>query len=907
MFHPSYHAITPVLVLGDPVMMNKQHEIIQQHTPMMQQYLRIKADYPETLLFYRMGDFYELFFSDAEKVARLLDITLTARGHASGKPIPMAGVPYHAAESYMAKLVRQGLAIAICEQIGDPKTSTGPVERQVVRVLTPGTVSDAAFLPETQDNLLVALHAEGDRFGIATLDMSSGRFNVLEVYGQEALQSELERLKPAELLMSEELTFLNIPKNVRRRPPWEFEIETALRLLTEQMQTHDLAGFGCIELGVALSAAGCLLQYAKATQRGQLSHVRAIHIEQRDDSVILDAATRRNLELVSNLSGGSDNTLAAVFDHTATVMGSRLLKRWLQRPLRNQDILRARQLSIKTLLEDRRYLVLHDVLRGVGDVERIATRIALKTARPRDLMELRHTLGILPELQRRLCDCVSPLLTELAQNIDEYPELHDLLVKAIVENPPVTIREGGVIAAGYDAELDELLSLSENAGSYLTEMEMREKNRTGLSTLKVGYNRVHGFYIEISRLQASQAPADYIRRQTLKNAERFITPELKAYEDKALSSRDNALAREKMLYDGLLEKVGAAVPVLQASAAALAELDVLVNLTERADSLDLCCPELTNTFEMNITAGRHPVVESVLTHPFVPNDVVLTDQQRMLVITGPNMGGKSTYMRQIALIVLLAHIGSFIPAKCARIGSVDRIFTRIGAADDLAGGRSTFMVEMTETATILHNATAHSLVLMDEIGRGTSTFDGLSLAFACADYLANQIKAFTLFATHYFELTALADKMSFIKNVHFDATERKDAIVFLHTVHAGPANQSYGIQVAQLAGIPRAVIQIAKQKLHELENQAHAIPQKINMPMMQGDLFALPVESEAIKLLKEIDPDQLSPREALEYLYKIKKLFQQTQLEACYKEPSQELDDAFDITTSDGLEEDETW
>ncbi len=778
--------------------MNSQPETIKQHTPMMQQYLRIKADYPDTLVFYRMGDFYELFFSDAEQVARILDITLTARGQSAGKPIPMAGVPFHAAESYMAKLVKQGFAIAICEQIGDPKTSVGPVERQVVRVLTPGTVSDAAFLDASQDNLLAALHVEGDRFGMATLDMTSGRFNLVEVYGQEALQSELERLKPAELLVSEEFTLPLNAKSTSRRPPWEFEIETAIRLLTEQMQTHDLAGFGCIEMGVALAAAGCLLQYAKATQRGQLSHVRAIHVEQRDDSVILDAATRRNLELVFNLSGGVDHTLASVFDCTATVMGSRLLKRWLQRPLRDHDVLRARQASIRTLLTDRHYLALHDILRGVGDVERIAARIALKTARPRDLMELRHTLGLLPELQKRLSDCASPLLQTIASHINEYPELHDLLVKAIVENPPVTIREGGVIATGYDAELDELLSLSENAGHFLIEMEKREKERTGLSTLKVGYNRVHGFYIEISRLQASAAPADYIRRQTLKNAERFITPELKEYEDKALSSRDNALAREKMLYERLLNTVSDEVPALQASAAALAELDVLTNLAERADSLDLCCPELTDDYEINITAGRHPVVESVLSQPFVPNDVVLADQQRMMIITGPNMGGKSTYMRQIALIVLLAHIGSFIPAKAARIGAVDRIFTRIGAADDLASGRSTFMVEMTETATILHHATARSLVLMDEIGRGTSTFDGLSLAFAVAEHLAHKIKAYTLFATHYFELTALADEIPFVKNAHFDATEQEDVIIFLHTVNAGPANQSYGIQVADL-------------------------------------------------------------------------------------------------------------
>jgi DNA mismatch repair protein MutS len=840
---------------------------IKQHTPMMQQYLRIKADYPDTLLFYRMGDFYELFYEDAEKAARLLDITLTARGQSSGKPIPMAGVPYHAAESYMAKILRQGLAIAVCEQIGDPKSSSGPVERQVVRVLTPGTVTDAAFLEENQDTILAALHSEQDRFGIAILDMSSGRFYLLEVQGQEALLGELERLKPTELLISEDFA-LSLPcKGVRRRPPWEFELEMARRLLTEQMQTQDLAGFGCQAMPVALAAAGCLLQYAKATQGGQLLHIRALGVEQRDESIILDAVTRRNLELVTNLAGNEENTLAAVFDQTATAMGSRLLKRWLQRPLRQHEIIRARQQSIKTLLIDRHYLALHAVLRKVGDLERIAARIALKTARPRDLMELRHTLGILPELQRLLVSCTSSLLSEVARNINQFPELWALLTKAIVENPPITIRDGGVIAQGYDGELDELLALSENAGSFLIEMEAREKARTGLSTLKVGYNRVHGFYIEISRLQAAQVPANYIRRQTLKNAERFITPELKIYEDKALSSRDKALAREKILYDALLDTVLQVLPPLQVSAQALAELDVLTNLTERADSLDLCCPELTSQSEIHIIAGRHPVIESVLSHPFVPNDVVLDLSQRMLIITGPNMGGKSTYMRQIALIVLLAHIGSFIPAKAARIGLIDRIFTRIGAADDLASGRSTFMVEMTETANILHNATQHSLVLMDEIGRGTSTFDGLSLAFACAEYLAYELKAFTLFATHYFELTALADKIPLVKNIHFDATAQDEKIIFLHSVQQGPANQSYGIQVAQLAGIPRQVIQLAKQKLRELESQEPMAWRPLE-ELLPTAAFALP-EHTAIKLLREIKPDQLSPREALEWLYRL--------------------------------------
>lgn len=843
--------------------MIEQLEMTKHHTPMMQQYLRIKADYPETLLFYRMGDFYELFFEDARKVAQLLSITLTARGQSAGKSIPMAGVPYHAAESYIAKLLKQGLAIAICEQIGDPKTSVGPVERQVVRLLTPGTVSDAAFLQENQDNLLAAIHAEHDRFGIATLELSSGRFHLLEVQGQEALLSELERLKPTELLVSEELHFSGKVSLVRRRPPWEFEFNTALRLLNQQMQTHDLAGFGCIDMTVAISAAGCLLQYAKETQRTQLPHIRAIQAERRNESVMLDAATRRNLELTTNLSGGEANTLASVFDHTATAMGSRLLKRWLNRPLRDSAILRIRQASIKNLLTDRRYLALHEILREVGDLERILARVALKSARPRDLIELRNTISVLPGLQQQLSVCTVELLQQLAQQVGEFPHICTLLVKALVENPPVTIRDGGVIATGYDQELDELLALSENAGGFLIELEEREKKRTGLSTLKVGYNRVHGYYIEISRLQAEQAPTDYIRRQTLKNTERFITPELKAFEDKALSSREKALAREKILYDQLLEKILLDLEPLQASAKALSELDVLVNLTERADSLNLCCPELTDQPGIKIMAGRHPVVEAVLEQPYVPNDVVLDEKIKMLIITGPNMGGKSTYMRQIALIVLLAHIGSFVPAQAAQIGPVDRIFTRIGAADDLASGRSTFMVEMTETANILHNATEESLVLMDEIGRGTSTFDGLSLAYASAEYLARDIKAFTLFATHYFELTALSDEISTVKNVHFDATEQGDKIIFLHTINSGPANKSYGIQVAQLAGVPRAVIQLAKTKLQQLE---------LVSPMPTHIVVPESTEPLVVTKLKELNPDLLSARDALDILYQLKAL-----------------------------------
>lgn len=845
-----------------------------EHTPMMQQYLRIKADYPQMLVFYRMGDFYELFYDDAQKASRLLNITLTARGQSAGKPIPMAGVPFHSAESYMAKLIRQGLSIAICEQIGEPKAGAGPVERQVVRILTPGTVSDAAFLDDKQDNLLLALHAKENHYGIAVLDLSGGRFHLLEVMGDEALSSELARLKPAEILISDDhdsLLLTEYTNHIRRRAPWEFDYETAVRLLTEQMQTYDLSGFGCQELTLALCAAGSLLQYAKETQRAAIPHIRTMQIERREDSLILDAATRRNLELVTNLTGGEENTLASVLDHTQTAMGSRLLKRWLNRPLRDRETLQARQASIQQFLQLHGYASLQQTLRGVADLERILARIGLKTARPRDLVALRTTLALLPLLQEQMETYTKPHLQILKSAIRVFPEIVDLLTRAIIDNPPVTIRDGGVLARGYDAELDELLAISENAGDFLLKLEEQEKARTGLSTLKVGYNRVHGYYIEISRAQAETIPADYIRRQTLKNAERFITPELKAFEDKALSARDRALAREKMLYEALLDQLIPTIPSLQTSANALAELDVLTNFAERAMHLNWCCPELRDDPGISISEGRHPVVEAVAEQAFVPNDVQLDGKHRMLIITGPNMGGKSTYMRQIALIVLLAHIGSYVPARAATIGSIDRIFTRIGAADDLASGRSTFMVEMTETANILHNATAQSLVLMDEIGRGTSTFDGLSLAWACADYLAKGVRAFTLFATHYFELTALADEMQAVDNIHLDATEHGDKIIFLHAVKPGPANQSYGIQVAQLAGVPRSVIQKAKHKLQELEQQAYQQVVEQGAQPQQRDLFAtIEKPHPVITQLQELNPDQLSPKEALDLIYQLK-------------------------------------
>ena len=842
---------------------------------MMQQYLRIKAEHPDLLLFYRMGDFYELFFDDARKVARLLDITLTTRGESAGQPIPMAGVPCHSVEPYLAKLIRLGESVAICEQIGDPATSKGPVERRVTRIVTPGTVTDELLLEERRDNLLCAVAQQDDRFGIASLDLSSGRFQVLEVDGEEALLAEMERLQPAELLLSEH-SLDSIPAigqrpGVQRLPAWQFDLDTARRLLNRQFGTHDLDGFGCQHMHLAIGAAGALLDYVRQTQKTALPHIRGLRVEQREDSVILDAATRRNLELETNLSGGREHTLAAVLDHTATAMGGRLLRRWINRPIRDRGTLQRRYHAIATLLEQRAEEELHPLLRTVGDVERILARVALKSARPRDLAVLRDTLAIVPELRRQLSRLDSPRLAGLRQQIDPHHEIQQTLARAIIDEPPVLIRDGGVIAPGYDSELDELRELRENSDRFLLELENRERERTGIATLKVGYNRVHGYYIEIGRAQSEQAPADYVRRQTLKNAERFITPELKRFEDQVLSAKERALAREKALYDALLEGLQDALPALQNTAEALAELDVLVNLAERARTLDLCQPRLQEQPGLHIEAGRHLVVEQVLDTPFIANDLHLDDNRRMLVITGPNMGGKSTYMRQTALIVLLAHMGSFVPARSARIGPIDRIFTRIGAADDLAGGRSTFMVEMTETANILHNASEHSLVLMDEIGRGTSTFDGLALAWACADHLAREVRAFCLFATHYFELTTLPEEHPAIANVHLSATEHGHKIVFMHSVEEGPASQSYGLQVAALAGVPESVLNRARQRLRELESGER--PRQSLSEQQQLSLFDAPPKA-LEQALAEIDPDDLSPRQALEKLYQLKQLLQ---------------------------------
>ena len=858
-------------------------DVAALHTPMMRQYLAIKAEYPDMLLFYRMGDFYELFHDDAKRAAELLDITLTARGKSGGNAVPMAGVPYHAAEGYLQKLVRQGESVAICEQIGDPATSKGPVERQVTRIVTPGTLTDEALLSELQDNLVAAVcrtgarDGDGDAIGLAWLDLAGGRFRLTSVPDTDALAGELERLRPAELIVDEDAPPLpGVAGRVRvvRRPPWHFDRDSAERRLCAQFGTSDLAGFDCGGFPRGVAAAGALLQYVADTQKTALPHLCSITVERREEAVILDGPTRRNLEIESSLSGHDRHTLVGVLDRCQSPMGSRLLRRWLARPLRDTTVLRGRYQAVGTLNTAAATGELREALHGIGDVERILARVALRSARPRDLYQLGRALGRLPGLKTSLAALDAPLLAELAARTGAHRREHSLLASAIVENPPLLTRDGGVIAPGYDDELDDLRGIAENADRYLLDLEAREKARTGIPTLKLGYNRVHGYYIEISKGQAHRAPADYTRRQTLKGAERFITPELKDFEDKVLGARERALAREKQLYDELIDRLHENLAELQTTAACLAELDVVACFAERAAALGMVQPELVDEPCIEIDAGRHPVVEQVIDAPFVANDLALGPARRLLVITGPNMGGKSTYMRQTALIALLALVGSWVPADRLRLGPVDRIFTRIGASDDLAGGRSTFMVEMTETATILNNATPQSLVLMDEIGRGTSTFDGLSLAWAAARHMGEKVGAFTLFATHYFELTALAAEIPAAANVHLDATEHGGQLVFLHAVKPGPANQSYGLQVAALAGVPPDVIRQARAYLKTLESQQfahHAGP--------QGRLdFTAPApvaEPDALcDAVADLDPDALTPRAALDAIYALKRLLE---------------------------------
>lgn len=833
------------------------------HTPMMQQYLRIKAEHADTLLFYRMGDFYELFYDDAKRAAELLDITLTNRGQSAGQPIPMAGVPYHAAEGYLARLLELGESVAVCEQTGDPATSKGPVERQVVRILTPGTLTDEALLPAAQESLLVAI-LPGSPIGIASLDMASGRFTVLEVATFEQLTAELERLQPAEVLYPETWDWSEQQLNCaccRRRPEWEFEPVSARAILLRQFQVAHLDGFGITHLTQAIGAAGAIINYVRMTQRAALPHITSIVAERHDDGILLDAATRRNLELVRSLSG-QKTSLFDVINSTSTAMGSRLLQRWLQRPLRDQNILNQRYDGVATLLQ-LDHAQLHQQLRQIGDIERILTRIGLRTARPRDLARLRLALTVLPEVQKTLDH---PSLQPWRQGLQSFPELADLLTQAVVEQPPLLIRDGGVICDGFDEELDEQRQLAAGATDFLQRIETRERQRTGIATLKIGFNKVHGYYLEASRAAQAQIPADYQRRQTLKNAERYIIPELKTYEDKVLQSQSRALAREKWLYEQLLEQVAEHLVALQKTARILAEIDVLRCFAEQAERYQYSRPELTQRIGIQLTAARHPVIERMQQEPFIPNDVTLSPTERLILITGPNMGGKSTYMRQTALLTILAHCGSFVPAKRAVFGPVDRIFTRIGASDDLASGRSTFMVEMTEAANILHNATQYSLVLMDEIGRGTSTYDGLALAWACADALLNQNQAMTLFATHYFELTQTIGQASGAVNVHVEAIEHEDTIAFQHQVKEGAASRSFGVQVAQLAGLPLPVLQQAKTYLQQLEQTT---PAKTSAQQVQPVETPEPVAappSELEQALQQLDINQLTPMAALNWL-----------------------------------------
>ncbi|MFT6269521.1 MAG: DNA mismatch repair protein MutS [Alphaproteobacteria bacterium] len=879
-----------------------------QNTPMMTQYLRIKAEHPDQLLFYRMGDFYELFFDDAKQASQLLNISLTARGKANGDPIPMAGVPYHAAENYLAKLVKMGLSVAICEQVGDPATSKGPVDRKVVRILTPGTITDEALLDERSESVLAAVcigkskrsetnssqKIRSHTFGIAYIELASGRFNFLDCQSEQALLANLARIKPTELLYPEGASFVHLLGNIsgkRKRPEWEFDHQTAISKLNQQFDTHNLDGFGVNANAVGICSAGCVLQYINETQRTQLMHINAIHQESLSDSLLMDAATQQNLELTRTLSGGTQHTLLAAIDHTSTNMASRLLQRYLHRPTTSHEEISHRHCVINSLL-DADIEEFQSVLKQIGDIERILARVALRSARPRDFARLSLALASLPNLQSLMQallqntnqenEAVNQHISVYQTQISDYPELSLLLEQAIIENPPVVLRDGGVIKLGFSEELDHLRDLADGATGYLHQLEARERERTGISTLKVNYNKVHGFYIEVSRANSAQVPADYIRRQTLKNNERYIIPELKDHEDKVLTSQSRALALEKRLYEGLFDIIIPQLSQLLNSAAYIAKLDVMTNFAHCANSLHLYQPELVTQNTLSYNNGRHLVVEQVMQTPFIANPIYMDDKRRMLMVTGPNMGGKSTYMRQTALIVILSYIGCFVPASDAKIGPIDQIFTRIGAADDLASGRSTFMVEMTETANIMHNATANSLVLMDEIGRGTSTYDGLSLAWACAQQLAEKTKSFTLFATHYFELTELADQFSAVENVHVTALEYGEDIKFMHKVEQGAASGSFGIQVAKLAGVPKTVIDLAKQKLTQLENnepltikRLPKIQQAEASSELQGDahrqLSILLDEPHWLEAsIAALDLDSLTPRESQAVLYRLK-------------------------------------
>ncbi len=854
------------------------------HTPLMRQYLTAKSEHPSMLMFFRMGDFYELFYDDARRAAKLLDITLTQRGQSAGQPIPMAGVPYHALEGYLAKLVRIGESVAICEQVSDPALSKGLVERKVTRLITPGTVTDEALLDGRRDTVLLAIAESaalkakagkgGAKIGLAWADLSAGRFCVSEI-DVEQLASELARLNPAEILVSEAGSFqLAHLHGVRQRAPWHFDSDAAQRDLASFFKVPDLSGFGLTTLPLATAAAGALLSYVQDTQRAALPHLNSVRVENSAEVLTLDAATRRSLELFEHPNGRDEHTLAGLLDSCVVPMGARLLKRWLGQPLRTHSVLRERGHAVEMLLDSRQFVVLRELLKHVGDIERILARVALKSARPRDLATLRLSIALIPQLQSEFVILDSPGLQRLSQTLTRAAcdVSADLLSRAVVDEPPVLTRDGGVIRAGYDETLDELRHLSQNADGFLADLELRERSSSGIANLKVAYNRVHGFYIEVSKLQSANVPVNWTRRQTVKDSERYITEELKSFEDKVLSARERALAREKVLYEQLLDLLGNELNPLKAQSDALCELDVLCCLAERAHTLNWRKPEFTSQPLLDIRAGRHPVVQHVIDAPFEPNDLCLDPGRKMLIVTGPNMGGKSTYMRQNALIVLLAHMGSFVPAERALFGPIDRIFTRIGAGDDLTRGQSTFMVEMTETAAILHSATEFSLVLMDEIGRGTSTYDGLAIANAVAVELASRNQSYALFATHYFELTELAQSLDNVANVHVEALQRGDKLLFLHAIKAGPASQSFGVNVAALAGMPPSVLRRARKVLQELEAraQAHTATPQRGLFDAVPPVLSPPMPDKLSAMLAEIEPDTLTPKAALDWLYRLK-------------------------------------
>ena len=844
------------------------------HTPMMQQYLALKSQHPDMLLFYRMGDFYELFHGDAERAAKLLDLTLTTRGQSAGQPIRMAGVPWHSVEQYLARLVKMGESVAICEQVGDPAASKGPVERRVTRIVTPGTITESALRPATRESLLAAVSADDAVAGIAWMALASGDLRITEV-PRERLDGELERLQPAEMLAAPDLPIAaRAGMAVKRLEPWHFDAVSARRDLARQFGTADLSGYGCEGMDRAVGAAGALLAYCRHTQQSALTHVTGLRVERESEFVAMDAPTRRNLEITETLAGAESPTLFSLLDRTATSMGGRRLRDWLHHPLRDTRAVERRLAAVCVLLDPAsklRHPRLREHFAPWSDVERIASRVALRTARPRDLAGLRDALATLPALHAALAEASHPALEEAAAGLAPAEAPLELLRRTLHEEPAAMVRDGGVIRDGCDPELDELRAIQNDCGAFLLAMEKRERERTGIANLRVEFNRVHGFFIEVTQGQLDKVPVEYRRRQTMKNAERYITPELKAFEDKSLAAGERALAREKALYEALLDGLQAHLPRLQRVAAAAAELDALASLAASAEALGLSRPEFTIEERIDIAEGRHLVVESQVEH-FIPNDTSLARSRQLLLITGPNMGGKSTYMRQVAQIALLAHCGSFVPAKSAVLGPIDRIFTRIGASDDLAGGRSTFMVEMTEAAAILNNATPRSLVLVDEIGRGTSTFDGLALAYAIARHLAESVRCYTLFATHYFELTQLAGALPNVANVHLDAVEHKDHIVFLHRLEGGPADRSYGIHVAHLAGIPKDVVRAARRHLAELESQ-------LRPASAQPDLFGAPAAAEsatarphpALEALAALDPDAMSPKQALEALYALRK------------------------------------